>query len=67
MMPILADVNAQGAWRLAVLSLSARVWPTIGDVKRCGTYRHGYLRYGMINLGDCHAEAQRATAKFKIY
>jgi hypothetical protein len=32
-----------------------------------GTYRHGYLRYGMINLGNCHAEAQRATAKFKIY
>ena len=49
------------------LSLSARFWPTIGDVKRYGTYRRGYLRYGMINLGNCHAETQWAPAKFKIY
>ena len=55
------------AYRSVGLSLPARFRPIVGDVKRYGTYRHGYLRYGMINLGNCHAKAQRATAKFKIY
>jgi len=49
------------------LSLSPCYRPIVGNVKRSGTYRHDYLWYGMINLGNCHAEAQRATAKFKIY
>ena len=49
------------------LSLSVRYRPTVGYVRRHGTHRQDYLRYGMVNLAKRHAKTQRANTMFTIY
>ena len=63
------SIHATALDRIAFagLSLSVCYRPTVGDVRRHGACRQGYLRYGMVNLAKRHAETQRANTMFTIY